>query len=95
MTDTEKLAPKATPKPAPKVAPKPDPEQKKFVKHNNIEFFSVRLIRKEQWESIGVNDQETVEWSAANQFKVPVDNLSRGALNYLLNIDDGFEIVTE
>jgi len=65
----------------------------KYVKHNPMELFSARVIRRAHWESIGIYNQEGVEWNESNGFKLPVELFSNEAMNYLLKQDDGFEIV--
>lgn len=90
------------PKEIPEEASPPDPvtptpeqlEEGEFVKHVPLEFFGARVISKEDWASIGI-DQGTVEWNHLNQFKLPKSMFSSSALNYLINIDDGFEIVSK
>ena len=67
----------------------------KFVKHNPMDLFSARVIRREHWKSIGVHDQAGVEWNESNDFRLPVELFSKGALNYLLKRDEGFELVSE
>lgn len=64
-----------------------------MVQHRPMEFFSVRLIRKEHWESIGIFDQGGVEWNASNNFMLPVEMFTEKALDYLRNRDDGFKII--
>ena len=66
----------------------------KLVKHHPMDLFSARVIRKEHWASIGIFDQEGVEWNESNHFRLPVEMFSDAAMNYLLNQDDGFEIVS-
>lgn len=65
----------------------------KFVKHLPHELFSARVIRKADWASIGIHDQEAVEWNEGNDFQLPVELFSDGALKYLTDRDDGFKIV--
>ncbi len=89
-------------------APETDPERDKelvthapvgvkvsgvFVKHNPMNFFSIRIIRKEQWESIGIHDQVGVEWNEENNFRLPKELFTEQALAYLLKQDNGFELV--
>lgn len=52
----------------------------------------VRRILKKDWTSIGVEDQDAVEWSKKNRFQVPAKDLSKGALAYLDETDDGFVV---
>ena len=70
-----------------------DTSSGKFVKHIPMEHFSARLIRKEQWESIGIFDQGSVEWNPSNDFMLPVEMFNDKALDYLEHRDDGFEII--
>ena len=82
----------------PVVATKPSATQAKkasgkMVKHLPHELFSARVITRENWESIGVYEQEGVEWNSSNGFQLPVEMFTDGALAYLTQRDDGFEIV--
>lgn len=63
------------------------------VKHRPMELFSARVIRTEDWESIGIYGQPGVEWNEQNAFELPVEMFNDKALAYLKNQDDGFEIV--
>lgn len=74
-------------------APKGLKASGRMVQHRPMEFFSARLIRKEQWESIGIFDQSGVEWNATNNFMLPVEMFTEKALDYLEHRDDGFKIV--
>ena len=74
-------------------APKGLKTSGRMVQHRPMEFFSARLIRKAQWESIGIFDQVGVEWNASNNFMLPVEMFTEKALHYLEHGDDGFKIV--
>ncbi len=76
--------------------PKAEPVSSKtqYVKHNPHQFFGARCITKEAWASIGI-ENETTEWNHTNGFCLPAHEFGKDALNYLLNIDDGFEIVSK
>ncbi len=52
---------------------------------------SHRRITKEQWSLAGVGDMDGVEWTFANDFKVPASVLSESALK-VLSKDSGFRI---
>ena len=67
----------------------------KFVKHFPMEHFSARLIKRSDWESIGIFDQGSVEWNYDNNFLLPVEMFTDKALDYLEHRDDGFEIVSK
>lgn len=53
-----------------------------------------RVIRKGDWSSIDVKDQELVRWDRKNKWTVPASELSKDALQYLDEQDSGF-VVTE
>lgn len=44
---------------------------------------TVRRVTKEQWEQAGVLEQDTVEWSADNRMRVPLNDLNPTAQNFL------------
>lgn len=52
----------------------------------------VREINSHSWKGVGVEDQDMVRWNKANKWTVSVADLSKGALAYLENDDDGFVI---
>jgi predicted sulfurtransferase len=53
----------------------------------------VRVITKEEWQSIDISDQDTVKWDWKNDWEVPVGDLSQGALNYAKNKDPELSIM--
>ena len=71
----------------------------KYIQYNGIS--TRRVISRDEWEAIPlayggpVTDQDTVEWSGQNRFRIPVSELSKEAVNYLLKVDGRFEIVSE
>lgn len=68
-------------------------ETRKYVRWYPAPGFTARVITKQDWEKIGCAD-DTVEWNAANQNRIPVENFSGRALRYVAR-DDGLEIVEE
>ena len=52
----------------------------------------VRKILKSDWNSLGIEDQEAVEWSAKNRFTVPAKDLKSAAVEYLDTQDSGFVV---
>ncbi|AOE44829.1 hypothetical protein BI084_gp17 [Gordonia phage Terapin] len=70
-----------------------DTSSGKFVQHLPHNLFGARVISEDDWKSIGVYDQASVEWNEANGFRLPVEMFNDGALQYLTNRDDGFRVV--
>lgn len=64
----------------------------KFVEHIPQEGFGARVITKADWGTLGI-EAETSEWNVFNRFKLPVEQFNEEQLNYLLEVDDGFELV--
>jgi hypothetical protein len=64
---------------------------KKVVKYTGLS--DVRVITKDDWKAIDIDDQETVVWNWKNDWAVPVADLSEGALNYAKNVDDELKII--
>jgi hypothetical protein len=62
-----------------------------FVKY--IGLSHRRVITADDWQSVGISDQGSVEWSAINNFSVPVDRFSEEALRTAIEPDDAFVIV--
>lgn len=56
-----------------------------FKGHNGV-----RVISKEDWEAIGVKDQETSTWDKTNGWRIPSEEFNKRALNYLLKVDGQF-----
>lgn len=52
-----------------------------------------RLILADEWAAAGIPDMGSVEWSAANNFSVPVDRFTEDALDKAIRPDAGFVIV--
>jgi hypothetical protein len=57
----------------------------KFNAHNGV-----RVISKEDWEAIGVKDQDTATWDKTNAWRLPTEEFGARALNYLLKVDGEF-----
>lgn len=53
---------------------------------------SLRTISKEDWLSLGI-EHEGVEWNFHNNFRVPAEDLTDGAIKYLTKKDGRFELV--
>jgi predicted sulfurtransferase len=64
---------------------------KKVVKYTGMS--DVRVVEKNDWKAIGIDDQDTVVWDWRNDWAVPVGDLSEGALNYAKNVDDELKII--
>lgn len=64
----------------------------KVVKY--IGTADVREINANSWKAAGIEDQEMVRWNSENGWTVPVADLSKDAVAYLDNDDDGF-VVTD
>jgi hypothetical protein len=62
-----------------------------YVKYNG--YATLRIITPSQWKAVGVHDTGRKEWNHLNKYKVPVSELSKGALKYLLETDGSFELV--
>jgi hypothetical protein len=62
----------------------------KVVKY--IGTADVREIDSAAWKNVGV-EQGKVVWDSRNKHSVPVADLSKDALAYLENDDDGFVVV--
>jgi len=86
--------PKETAKEAaggPTLAHDPTPEvaegEAKSVEDNFVHYTgkvaTVREITKAQWKGAGVNDQKDTRWTPENDHKVPLEDLSEGALEIL------------
>lgn len=56
-----------------------------FKGHNGV-----RAISSEDWEAIGVKDQEGAQFDRTNAWRLPAKDFSDKALNYLLNVDGEF-----
>ena len=52
----------------------------------------IRRISKQDWKAAKVDDHETLEWNAENEFTVPLENISPAALE-ILKKDSGFKVV--
>lgn len=68
------------------------PNKGKFIEHIPQEGFGARVILKQDWRSLGV-EGEDVEWNKFNHFRLPAEQFNEGQLRYLLEVDDGFELV--
>lgn len=64
-------------------------ETKKYVRY--IGRASVREITDKQWSNTGVKDQSSTYWNVRNGWKIPMADLSDGALDYLAS-DAGFVV---
>lgn len=56
---------------------------------------SRREIREEDFKKNGVDDQATVVWSRENDFRVPLDTLSEGAIKVIARQDNMHFVNTE
>lgn len=56
--------------------------------------FGNRVIRKQDWETVGVTDQDTTVWNEDNNYTVDDKELKSGAKSYLAQQTD-FEVVTD
>ena len=50
-----------------------------------------RVISAADWSSVGAEEQKQVKWDRSNRFQVPVDELSKAALEYIAT-DSGFKV---
>lgn len=53
---------------------------------------SIREIRKDQWESSGVSNQDTALWTRRNNYELPQDRFTSSAIDMLQTFSD-FELV--
>lgn len=53
---------------------------------------TVREIKRAQWARIGIDQNSTV-WDKSNRHLIAKEFFCEEALNYLLNVDDGFRLV--
>ena len=53
---------------------------------------SLRTISAQEWLQLGI-EHEAVEWNFHNNFRVPVEDLTDGAVAYLIKRDGRFELV--
>lgn len=74
----------------------------KAVKEDTREFVrytgtaSTREISRKQWAAVGA-DQDAIEWSFRNSYKVAKSVFTPEALHYLLHVDErrSFQVVAE
>lgn len=66
-----------------------DKDRAKYVQY--IGTAHVREIRRDQWEEVGVPDQETLIWSNANAWTIPASKISENAWPYIV-ADEGLVV---
>lgn len=62
--------------------------KKKFIRY--VGDATNRVISKADWKSLDI-EADTMEWSLANDFRLPVEGLSEQQLTYLLKVDGRFK----
>lgn len=87
---TEAKATEATEAKAPETK---DDAPYEFVKHTPVPGYAVRFISEADWNSLGIKQGDS-EWNEHNRYRIPAEDFSAKALNYL-KADGGFEIVTD
>lgn len=52
----------------------------------------IREISSESWDSVDCKGQKESVWGPHNAHRLPVEDFSKKALNYLLNVDGQFVV---
>lgn len=74
----------------------PDPTKRvdphnKYVKYTGVG--TVRIMGPEEWRACGIDSKDYFEWNYLNKKQIPLSAFSDEQLQYLLRIDDRFEVV--
>ena len=67
--------------------------KEKVVRFKTAGAGIIRTITKEDWESIGIKDQDEVSFNVINNFTLPTSDFTREALRYCAKVDSGLEVV--
>lgn len=71
-----------------------DPNAKgPWIQYNGIG--TVRIMDEEAWKQAGVASDKYAEWSYLNQKRLPRSMFTDEELQYLLRVDDRFELVED
>lgn len=65
--------------------------QDKYVRYTGVG--TVRVMGPEEWKACGVNSEDYFEWNYLNGKRIPRSAFSDEQLQYLLRVDDRFELV--
>ena len=63
----------------------------RYVKYNGVG--TVRIMDESAWRSVQVDSDRYFEWNALNRKRIPLEAFNDKELQYLLRVDDRFEIV--
>jgi hypothetical protein len=73
-------------------APKVDPKGQ-YIKY--IGVATLRVMGPKEWAAAGVNSTASFEWNYLNKKRIPRSAFTDEQLQYLLRVDDRFQLVTE
>lgn len=62
-----------------------------YIQYNGVG--TVRVMGPDEWAAAGVESDDYFEWNYLNDKRIPRESFSDQQLQYLLRIDDRFELV--
>ena len=67
-----------------------DPKSQ-YIQYNGVG--TVRIMGPDEWKAAGVDSEDYFEWNYFNKKRIPRSSFSDEQLQYLLRVDDRFELV--